>query len=108
MYFGKLIRKNLDRPKAVLWLLRQNRGFLAGFVVYGLFLVGILANACLSLPFLYVVYAISLIVISDLFWGAIRKKNVLTHFLIHYLCVPMIIAGIFFDVNRNRPTTAVD
>ena len=108
IYFGMLIRKNLDQPKALLPLLRRNRGFLAGFVVYGLFLVGILATAFLSLPFLYLAFAISLMVISDLFWEAIRKKNILNHFLTHYLHVPMIIAGIFFDANRNRPATTVE
>jgi len=107
MYFGMLIRKNWDQPKALLLLFRRNRGFIAGFVVYGLFLVGILATAFLSLPFLYVAFAISLMVISDLCWGAIRKKNILNHFLTHYLHVPLIIAGIFFDANHNRPRTAV-
>lgn len=107
MYFGMLIRKNLEQPKAVLSLLRRNRGFLAGFVVYGLFLVGILATAFLSLPFLYVAFAISLMVISDLFWGAIRKKNVLNHFLTHYLYVPLIVAGIFVSINNKRAPTTV-
>lgn len=108
MCFGMLIRKNLKRPKVIVSLLRQNSGYLAGFVVYGLFLVGILATGFLSLPFLYTVLAVSFMVISDLFWGAIRKKNVLNRFLEHYLYVPLIVAGIFFDVNRNCPNTKVE
>ena len=107
MYFGMLIRKNLDRPRAVLSLLKQNRGFLAGFAVYGLFFVGILATAFLSIPFLYVLLAFSFMVITDLFWGAIRKKNVFNHFLTHYLHILLIVIGIFMPINNKRVSTTV-
>ncbi len=108
MLFGLLIRKNIDKPRFIVSILKQSRGYLAGFVVYGLFIVGILVTVFLSLPFFYVGLAVSFMVISDLFWGAIRKKNVFNHFLTHYLYVLMIVAGIFFDVNRNRPPTTVE
>ncbi|NQT01437.1 MAG: glycosyltransferase [Planctomycetes bacterium] len=106
--FGMLIRKNLDRPKVALSLLWRNRGFLAGFVVYGLFIVGFLLTGFLSTSFLYTVVAVSFIMIFDLFWGAIRKKNVLNHFVTHYLYVPLIVAGILFDVKHDRPATTVE
>jgi glycosyltransferase involved in cell wall biosynthesis len=108
MYFGMLIRKNLDQPKAILSLLKQNRGFVAGFIMYLLLLAGILVACVLSGSFYYVAFAFSFMVTCDLFWGAIRKKNVFNHFLTHYLYVPMIISGIFFDVNRDRPTTTAE
>ena len=107
MYFGMLIRNNLDRPKTVLSLLRQNRGHVAGFMVYGLFLVGILATAFLQLPFLYVVFAFSFMVVLDLFWGAVRKKNVFNRFLTHYLQVLLIVAGIFMSINNKQSPTIV-
>jgi glycosyltransferase involved in cell wall biosynthesis len=106
MLWGLLIRKNIDQPKFIVAIFKQNRGFLAGFVVYGLFIVGILATAFLSVDFLYVALAVSFMVISDLVWGALRNKNVLNCFLLHYLYVPLIVVGIFVSINNKRlPTT---
>ena len=107
MLFGLLIRKNIDKPRFIVSILKQSYGYLAGFVVFGLFLAGIVVTVFLSLPFLYTVLAVPFLVISDLFWGAIRKKNILNHFLTHYLYPPMIVAGIFVSINNKRPPTTV-
>ncbi len=105
MYFGMLIRKNSNQPKNLLLLLKANRGYSAGFVVYLLLVLGIMATITLKGSFYYVFFIILLLVITDLCWGAIRKKNIINHFLVHYLHVPLIIAGILFDTNTKRPAT---
>ena len=108
MYLGMLIRKNINRPKAVLSLLRESYGFFVGLVMCFLLLAGILLTSILSLSIYFIFFAVSLLMISDLVWGAVRKQNVLNRFLEHYLYWPMIVAGIFFDVNRNHEATAVE
>lgn len=107
MLLGLLIRKNIDQPKFIMSIFKKNRGFLAGFIVYLLLFAGILVACVLPRSFYYVAFAISLMVISDLFWGAIRKKNVLNHFLTHYLHVPLIVAGIFVSISNKRAPTTV-
>jgi len=107
MCFGMLIRKNLDQPKTILLLLKQYRGILAGCIVYLLLLTGIVFTSIQPQSFHYVAFLVLLLVVSDLAWSAVRKKNVLNCFLTHYLHLPMIVAGIFFDTNRNHPPTVV-
>ena len=108
MYLGMLIRKNINRPKAVLLLLRESYSAFVGLVMCLLLLAGILLTSILSLSIYFIFFAVSLLMISDLVWGAVRKQNVLRRFLRHYLYGPMIIAGIFFDLNRNVATTTVE
>jgi len=107
MYFGMVIRKNLTQPKAILSLHRLLRGYMFGFIMYLLLLAGIPLAFALPGSFCYVAFIISLLVASDLGWGAIKKKSVLNRCLLHYLHVPLIIAGILFDANHNRPPKVV-
>jgi glycosyltransferase involved in cell wall biosynthesis len=107
MYFGMTIRKNMNQPKMLLLLMRYNRGYSAGFVVYLLLFLGILASIVLQSSFYYVIIFVLFLVLSDLCWGARRKKNIINHFLVHYLHVPLILAGILFDANTNHPATVI-
>ena len=107
MCLGLLIRKNLYQPKFIVSIFKQHRGLLAGVFVYLVLLVGILITCILSQPFYYVASVFWLLVVSDLVWGVVRKKSIVNRFALHYLYLPMIIAGIFFDVNHNRTPTTV-
>ena len=107
MYFGMVIRKNLTQPKAILSLHRLLRGYLFGFIVYLLLLAGIPVAYALPGSFCYVAFVVWLPVVCDLVWGVVKNENVFNRFLKHYLHVPLIIAGIFFNANYNRPPTVV-
>ena len=103
MCFGRLIRKNIDCPKLLISVvLRENCVGLTWwstlFIITPLFLV-------LSVPLLPVFAAFGLFALLDIFWGMVRKKDIITRLVAHYLHPLLIIPGIFLEFNQNRPAT---
>jgi glycosyltransferase involved in cell wall biosynthesis len=101
MYFGMIIRKNLTRPKALMFLLSRNRGFVVGlFFSLGLFCC-ILLSILINLSFSSCLLVLLLLVVLDLTMGALVGKNIINLFVTHYMYTPLILAGLF--VNDKCP-----
>jgi len=93
---GALIRKNLDRPKALTALLIENRGFLAGYIFFSLCLVLLCMRLIISSIPTYILLAPLCFLLADLLWCFSRGKGALKRFATHYCYIPSIIRGLFF------------
>lgn len=101
IYFGMIIRKNITRPKALLFLLSRNRGFVVGlFFSLGLFCCMFL-SIMTNLSFTSCLFALLLLLVIDLTMGALAGKNIINLFVTHYMHSPLILAGLF--VNDKVP-----
>lgn len=107
MYFGILIRKNMDRPRVLLDLLRGNRGYIWGFAFYLLLLF--LSFLALTNPVLTtkVLWVLPVLVILDLSWGKLRQKTLKSHLLSHYVYCPLALAGLVLQPRRGAPCRVV-
>ena len=107
IYFGILLRKNIDRPLTLVRLMANNTGFLWGaafcaFTVFLLFLwlidlISVLSAICL----LFVLVACDFVI------GHVKKQNITNRFVSHYIYLPLIMRGLLFRLKKDRPTTVV-
>jgi len=109
MFFGMLIRKNIDRPRALIALMKQNRGILIGMLLYGfifMYVIGeMLCFAGLNLLFFVIIF---FIIAADIVNCLVLKKNIANQFLVHYINPLFVAAGIFFDHSRDDKVSIVE
>ena len=105
MFYGQIIRRNLDRPMVLLELFSRNKWMIKGaglwlalissltllksFPVYGFWLLGGLGTC-------FVVE--QLLVIA-------KGKDVLDRLVVHYLYIFVILLGVFLRTNKSHPKT---
>ncbi len=96
LYYGRLLRKNFDRPYFTIRLLRGNRG-LATFLLLNIVLMcGLGAAALSSFTLSYVVLVGLLCVSLDCAYSTLVKRFKINQWLLHnYLEAPMILYGVF-------------
>jgi len=93
---GALIRKNLDRPKVIVELLKKNKGFLAGYIFFTLCIVVLSVRLITSSIPTYILLAPLYFLLADLLWCFARGKGALKKFATHYCYIPSIIRGLLF------------
>jgi len=107
MFFGMLIRKNIDRPNVLIQLMKQNRGYLIGIPLYFfIFMFGI-GQVLDFEPFNLCIFAILFILTIDISNCLLHKKNIFNQFLVHYVYPLFIIIGFFIDYIGDNTSTQV-
>ena len=107
-FHGAVLRRNCDRPRAIATLLRENRGFLAGYAFYALSVAAIAVVFITSWPPMYVAAAPLSFVVADLTWGALQGKRILRRFMEHYCCPPLILFGFLCGAGPNPAAPTVE
>jgi glycosyltransferase involved in cell wall biosynthesis len=95
VFFGMLIRRNLDRPKAIWSLMIGNRGLTAGTLIYLAAAFGLIASLVLKISYLNVLKLLFILILLDLAWCTIKKKRIPNILILHYLYPPLVLIGIF-------------
>jgi glycosyltransferase involved in cell wall biosynthesis len=107
--FGRLIRRNLDRPIGMWWLIRVNRGCFSGLLF--IVVLGTLFYSSSYLPstLVPIILFLALYIAIDLGIGVIKGQRMTNRFISHYIYFLYTILGIFGSNNSNQPTaTEVD
>lgn len=107
MFFGMVVRKNLDRP-FVLWrLLASQRGLIPGFLVYFLLFLAALATP-FSLKIAGLLGATAVVAISaDMLRGRSLCSSLFPRFVVHYLNPALVLAGLVVDGKSDAPPVTV-
>jgi glycosyltransferase involved in cell wall biosynthesis len=102
LLYGRLLRKNLDKPEFLLFLLRANRG-LVTFLMLGLILLVTLTAASLSLLPLSAVACVAVIcAILDYVYSSLVKHQKFSQWILHNcLGPPMILCGLCLRPRRS-------
>lgn len=108
-YFGFIIRKNILRPEALLFLFMRNQGFLLGLI----FFIGI--SSCLLISKIsgqdlnIYLYALSILFFADMIIGIIKRKKIVHLLITHYLYAPLILIGIAskYELKKSSQITNV-
>ena len=107
IYFGMLLRKNLDRPWALVKLLSNNRGFLWGAAFYA-FIISLLFLWLIDLiSVLFAICLLFVLVVYDFVIGCFKKQNITNRFISHYIYLPLIMWGLCFKLKKEKPATIV-
>ena len=95
LFFGMLLRRNLDRPKAILSLMMGNRGLSAGILIYLIAAAGLIVSPVLKISYLTILKLLLILILLDLVWCTIKKKRIPNILILHYLYPPLVLYGIF-------------
>jgi len=108
MYFGVVLRRNLDRPRVVMHLMWRNRAALLGMIFYCLLFVCV-SITCVHRDASMRIMTIPIaLVILDLAWSILREKNVLSQLLLHYVHAPLALVGLFRNLNGQPLDVSIE
>ncbi len=102
VFYGKLLRKNFDRPKAVIRLLRGERGFATFLLLCFVIVCSLICTifSCFSLNF--TVLVVFLCFLMDFFYSTVVKRQKLNQWLLHNYLIPPIVLFGFFTKSKYR------
>lgn len=108
LLYGRLLRKNLDRPTFIIRLLRGNRG-LATYLLFGVVVFcSLIAALLFSFTLTSVVLAAILCLSIDCLYSTLVKHYKINQWLLHnYLEPPMILFGLLVKTKGRAITTQV-
>jgi len=105
---GALIRKNLDRPKAIAALLMKHRAYTAGYLFYILCIVAIILIFCNVWSPIYIAALPLSFLLMDLLRGVFKRESLLERFVAHYCYIPAIMMGLLFGPGTKKGESYVE
>jgi len=94
VFFGMLLRRNLDRPLAILSLMIGNRGLSAGILIYLAAAAGLIISPILRLSYLNILKLLLILILFDVAWCTMKKKKIPNILIMHYLYPPFVLFGL--------------
>lgn len=108
MFFGMIIRKNIDRPEALIKLMKNNRGYFIGTPIHALILLYITSLINNSSYSFFYIYSIVLILSIDVTDSLFFNKNIKNQILVHYIYPIIIFTGLFFNCKSKKEYTKIE
>jgi GT2 family glycosyltransferase len=107
VFYGIVIRRNLDRPRVVLSFLEENLWLVKGWIAWLSLMVLLLIAWLLAMPVLCYVWLA--LVFADQIWGTlVRRRRLVPRVLEHYVWPIVAVRGLFPCRQCRHATTRIE